>query len=222
MPGIHLRMTGSRWRNALLVSVLMDSSAQAAEGPKPAPTPARVPAVREKAEPSPEPLALPANGETPSLVREWKEGAEFVRVYLSSPRPSGIKAEFGRAAEYGTWWAIESPPPPAGFVLKGVTFHLVGHRYCAGTDASPHGAGTFAECRQERRDEKSGRWAFRMQGQEEWEQVEAWRLGFSVAQGQIVTSGPAATSRGVLICTYAPAATPAPGPASSASVPTRK
>jgi hypothetical protein len=155
------------------------------------------------------PLATTANSETPTATREWKEGAELVRAFVSSPRANGAPGTFS------AWYALESPPPPEGFHLKASSFHVVGDRFCAATDSSPSGAGTAVECRQDLRNDRAARWVFRMQGHDDGVDPEKWTLGFnfSLAKGQLVTSGPAGTSRGVLLCTYAPGPAQPPPPA---------
>ncbi len=166
---------------------------------------ARTASAADKAPAAPAtPLAAPSNTETPQVLREWKEGGDLVRAFVSSARPNGA------AGAFGAWFGLTSSAPPDGYRLKSATFHLVGDRFCAGTDASPAGAGTSAECRQDLRDDRAARWAFRMQGHDDGIDPERWSMGFSIAPGQLVTSGPAGTSRGVLICTYTTAPRPAP------------
>lgn len=184
----------TRFRLALLVGAVALSGGLVAE---------------ERAKPTPAArLAVPALTETPAVQREWRADAgEVVRAHVTSPRPNG------KGSAFSDWYGVESPAPPSGMVLKSATFHLVGDRFCAGTDASPKGAGTAAECRQDMRTDGAARWAFRMQGHDATDEVVPWNLGFSISHGQLVTSGPAGTSRGVLICTYAPAPTPTPAAA---------
>src|SRR5512146_1327138 len=75
------------------------------------------------------PLASAERTERPAPAAEWKEGADLVRAFVSSERSASAPA-------LGDWWALESAPAPEGFVLKSATFHLVGDRACAGTEAS--------------------------------------------------------------------------------------
>jgi hypothetical protein len=67
----------------------------------------------------------------------------------------------------GPWCSVSAPPAPDGFVLTGVSFRLEGDRSCAGDDKHPTGAGSYAECKQTARSDKTATWIFRMQGHDE-------------------------------------------------------
>jgi hypothetical protein len=162
------------------------------------------------AAPAEQPLAAPERTDRPAAAGEWKDGENIVRAYVSSERSAP-------AGSFGEWFGVESVPAPKGWVLKTAKFNLVGDRDCSGTEPRPKGAGTLSECRQDLRNDRVVRWAFRFAGRDPAEEANPWKLKLAVGLGEVVTSGAVRTTRGILICTYAPAAA-----APTAAAPTTK